>query len=111
MPFLERLYEQKKTDQNIRKRLAILYYDLDLYSKAESHFVILSDSSNASEEILVLAAKTLEKLGRKNTAMGYWHRVLQRNPSNKEGRKQLAAFYNDKGKVDEALAYFYRFLQ
>lgn len=106
LPFLEKLYEQKKTGQNIRKRLAILYYDLGLYSKAESHFVILSESSDANEEILVLAAKTLDKLGRKNTAMGYWHRVMQRNPNNEEGRKHLAAFYKDKGKVDEAVAYF-----
>lgn len=111
MPFLEKLYGQKKTDQNIRKRLALLYYDLGLYGKAENHLVVLSESSNASEEILALAARTLDHLGRENTAVGYWHRVLQRNPGNKEGREHLAAFYKDKGKVDEALAYFLSLLE
>ena len=103
VPFLEKLSVLAPDDHDVRRRLAMTYYQLDLFEKSRPLAAALAAEPDATDGDRRLAARVYDALGLANISARYWREIIAHRPGDSEARRKLAFFCRKKGDFAAAL--------
>ncbi len=77
---------------DFNEQLARLYHQLGLPAKARPLVHRLAEPITAPDRLLALVAEVYEALGRNRQAVGYWRRLLARDPGHAKAAARLQTY-------------------
>ncbi|MEN8142354.1 MAG: tetratricopeptide repeat protein [Thermodesulfobacteriota bacterium] len=102
-PFLEQIRKQRPDDHSIRREQAMLAFELGKLETARRLIRPLAKAKDADLDTLQMTARIYKRLNREKAASSYWQRSLKHDPDNREARRSLALYYENRGRLDQAL--------
>lgn len=103
LAILEQELSVSPADRHLRTIVASLYFELGRFSEARPHLVVLLGEAHGDLGILRMAAQTNIALGLDEPAAQNWQQIVSKRPSDLEGHRFLAAYFEKKGSFADAL--------
>ena len=103
LPLLLELWEMVPESAGLREGLATLAFEARVYAVAWPHLLEVTKGPRPLPQVLSMAAKTAEALGKPAEALGLWQRYAEARPDDLAARQLLAQAFSERGQVRQAL--------
>ncbi len=111
LPLIEQLYIRKPDDPILLKKLATLSLQHGLQGKSAHYLSILIEKFPVDDRIIFQAANLYDHMGKREKAVFYWEKYVQRHPEYLPFQKKISDFYLTTNKPKQALRHLIHLLE